>query len=116
MMDPQGSSQILFSLIAILLQLEYIGGSGFDLLGYTTISEKVRSLQTTWKVGRNHRFDGFSLDAIRSQMGVLHDDGDKLHHLMTYNDYVEDTLPSFFDPREKWKNCSTLSEIRDQGA
>ena len=106
---------LFLSLIALLLQLEYIGGAGPGLLGYSVISEKVNSLHTTWRAGRNSRFDDLSLDGIRSQMGVLlHRDAHRLHHLETHDD-MEAKLPSSFDPREKWKNCSTLNEIRDQG-
>ena len=110
---------MILSAIVFTIVLGSVSSTRTGLLGHRAISEKVRSSQTTWKAGRNARFDGLSLRSIQYQMGALHEDFDKAYYLKV-EEKVEgvslDELPSNFDPREKWKNCSTLSEIRDQGS
>lgn len=101
-----------------MLSLEYIQ-AGDLLMGERAISEKVNSLQTTWKAGTNHRFQGLTLSTIQSQLGVLQEDINKTDYIGDGGDkgLLSDTaLPDNFDAREMWKNCSTISEIRDQGS
>ena len=111
---------------AVLLQLRQpVQGNGVveqKLLGEAAITETINSLpSSTWRAGRNHRFDGLSLDSIQAQMGVLHDDSDntmlKSNHAKKVYTSIESTdLPSSFDAREEWSDCSTTKEIRDQGS
>ena len=91
---------------------------GSDLMGEAAITEVVNSLQTTWKAGRNHRFDGLSSHSIQSQMGVLHQDSiEKSDHEKKFHGRLEMVdLPTSFDARDAWSNCSSLKEIRDQGS
>lgn len=42
--------------------------------------------------------------------------GRRLPRLMTLSEENYKDLPASFDPREKWPNCKTLFEIRDQGS
>ena len=120
-----GILQVL--IYASVLQLQIVLISGNDslldqhLLGGAAITETVNSLQSdksTWKAGRNHRFDGLSLLSIQNQMGVLHeDDSQKASHPRKLHSRVEVTaLPTHFDAREMWSNCSSIKEIRDQGS
>lgn len=114
-----GFKNIFCTILSAIVFIGNVSSIRTGLLGYKAISERVRSSQTTWTAGRNARFDGLSLRSIQHQMGALHEDFDKSYYLKV--DEKEegtslDELPSNFDPREKWKNCSTLSEIRDQGS
>lgn len=54
---------------------------------------------------------------IRRLMGV-HPDAHKFKlAVKSYSDDEDDNdLPENFDPRDKWPNCPTLNEIRDQGS
>jgi len=60
--------------LALILQLLLGEAEGELLLGEKVISEVVNSLQTTWKAGRNGRFDGLTFSAISKQMGVLQEE------------------------------------------
>ena len=92
------------------------------LAGQEAILKRVNSLQTTWKAGSSHRFEGLTLNSIKSQLGALEEDANEDNDV----DYLsrgdgdgllsDYQLPDNFDPREKWKNCSTIAEIRDQGS
>lgn len=86
------------------------------LLGHKTISERVNSLQTTWKAGSNNRFEGLTLDSIKTQLGVLQEETNKVDYLGNGGLLSDTKLPDNFDARETWKNCSTIAEIRDQGS
>ncbi|OWR55554.1 cathepsin B cysteine proteinase [Danaus plexippus plexippus] len=75
----------------------------------------INSKQNTWIAGRN--FDiGRTLKSIKKLMGALEDK--YLHKLYTveHDDDTINNLPENFDPRDKWPNCPTLNEIRDQGS
>lgn len=66
---------------------------------------------TTWKAG--HNFEGVPVGHIKKLCGVLEDpNGFKLPPIQ----HKVGTLPKEFDSREKWSNCPTLKEVRDQGS
>ncbi|KAH9633325.1 hypothetical protein HF086_004039 [Spodoptera exigua] len=77
----------------------------------------INSKQNFWTAGRNFP-ENTPFSYIQNLLGVMEDkyfhDLEKVDHL----DDVEtrDNLPESFDPREKWPNCPSLSEIRDQGS
>lgn len=102
-----------FFLCAVAFVVQFEGKNSF------VISEIVNSLQTTWKAGKNHRFEGLTFNSIQNQMGVLHEDINKSDYSLN-NDHLElfraTELPDSFDPRDAWKNCSTIKAIRDQGS
>lgn len=65
-----------------------------------------------FKAGEN--FEGRTIDDVKSLCGSLKS-GNKLpvrYHTIADNE----ELPESFDPREKWPDCPTLKEIRDQGS
>lgn len=104
-------------LLGLILIVQSDMSKGTELLGYRAISKEINSLQTTWKAGRNLRFEGLKFNSIQRQMGVLHEDIEKPYYLKEdMDETLEDELPTNFDPRDEWKNCSTLREIRDQGS
>lgn len=108
-------SSSFLSGLALILQLIFVQG---DLVGQKVISIRVNNaLKTTWKAGCNPRFEGLDLTAVKRQLGVLNEDVKASDYL--YNEakkYLEAELPDSFDAREKWSNCSTIGEIRDQGS
>ncbi|XP_049868834.1 cathepsin B-like [Pectinophora gossypiella] len=71
--------------------------------------------QSLWKAGRNFQAD-VPFNYIKKLMGALKDN----YHAKLMNIHHDDALlvnlPENFDPRDKWPNCPTLNEIRDQGS
>uniref|UniRef100_A0A224XGA5 Putative metalloprotease n=1 Tax=Megacormus gertschi TaxID=1843536 RepID=A0A224XGA5_9SCOR len=73
----------------------------------------INFMNTTWKAGRN--FDEeISMEYIRGLMGVHPDYKD--YRLPERNIEVLPNVPKAFDSRKQWPQCSTISEIRDQGS
>ncbi|KAL3283975.1 hypothetical protein HHI36_018145 [Cryptolaemus montrouzieri] len=73
--------------------------------------ERINSIQSSWKAGRN--FDANTpLSNIKKLMGVKTDYVSKLPLKSTLDISLQ--LPESFDAREKWPNCPSISEIRDQ--
>ncbi|KAL3278272.1 hypothetical protein HHI36_013607 [Cryptolaemus montrouzieri] len=73
---------------------------------------KINHLQNSWKAGRN--FDvNTPLSEIKALMGVK--PGYKTR-LPKKSIEISDNLPENFDAREKWPNCQSLREIRDQAS
>lgn len=108
---------ILHSSLALVCILQLVCIQAEELLlGQRTISERVNSLQTTWKAGSNHRFAGLPLNLIQAQLGVLHESVNKADYLGGEGFLTDIQLPYNFDAREVWKSCSTIGEIRDQGS
>lgn len=84
--------------------------------------EIVRSKAKTWTVGRN--FDqSVPVGHIRRLMGV-HPDAHKFalpdKKLVLGEEAVgvigDSDIPENFDSRQQWRDCPTISEIRDQGS
>uniref|UniRef100_A0A224XFA6 Putative cathepsin l n=1 Tax=Panstrongylus lignarius TaxID=156445 RepID=A0A224XFA6_9HEMI len=77
----------------------------------------INSLNTTWKAGRNFH-PKTSFKYLTKLMGV-HPDA-VLHKLPLKSDnfdaYYDGPIPEQFDSREQWRDCPTISEIRDQGS
>merc|ERR1719367_182962 len=75
--------------------------------------EKINSANSTWTAGRNFHPET-SHNFLRTLMGV---------HPMAHKHLPPpkptllggESLPENFDPREKWPECPTIREIRDQG-
>lgn len=72
--------------------------------------------QNTWKAGRNFPLHT-PFSYFKKLMGTFKDDGflpkiPKVKH----DAKLIASLPEAFDPRDKWPNCPSLNEIRDQGA
>jgi cathepsin B len=88
----------------------YCGGS--KILGQEYI-DYINQQNSTWTAGQNFHPDT-SHDYIISLMGVhpaAHKFLPKAKRILLG---VED-IPDSFDPREKWPECPTIKEIRDQG-
>ncbi|CAH0723352.1 unnamed protein product, partial [Brenthis ino] len=102
-------------------------GTCFVLLFALTVSQSdvhplseefinlINTKQNSWKAGRNFPAST-PLKVIKNFLGALKDDYVKnLPNVVHDDDLIKD-LPENFDPREKWPNCPTLNEIRDQGS
>lgn len=76
----------------------------------------INSEQNTWIAGRNFPEDT-PIEYLRSLNGVRKNQTlfDQLP-VMEHTIERRSSLPDNFDPREKWPNCPSLNEIRDQGA
>ncbi|KAL0893124.1 hypothetical protein ABMA27_014757 [Loxostege sticticalis] len=75
----------------------------------------INTQQNTWQAGRNFPL-GTPMKYIRSLMGVLPDTNLLMLPKVVHEQEVIESLPEGFDPRNKWPNCPTLNEIRDQGS
>ncbi|XP_063357815.1 cathepsin B-like [Cydia amplana] len=75
----------------------------------------INSKQSSWKAGRN-----FPLDTPRAHIkaltGVVKNPLSPKLPATTHDADLIASLPENFDPREKWQNCPSLNEIRDQGS
>lgn len=76
--------------------------------------KSINSLQSTWTAGKNFG-DNVKLSYIKNMLGVLPNHQNFLpeveeHQLEGFE------LPTEFDSRQKWPNCPTIKEIRDQGS
>ncbi|XP_066569398.1 cathepsin B-like [Amia ocellicauda] len=71
----------------------------------------INKINTTWKAG--HNFPNADFSYVKTLCGTLLK-GPRLPVMVQYADDIK--LPQSFDPLEKWPNCPTLKEIRDQGS
>ncbi|KAF8572257.1 hypothetical protein P879_00811 [Paragonimus westermani] len=70
---------------------------------------------TTWKAKKQSRFP--NIWSIRRSLGTL--PTPKRLRLDTYcltSTIFEPPIPEYFDAREKWPECTSISEIRDQSS
>lgn len=91
-----------------------VSGHTFHPLSDEFINE-INSKQSLWKAGRNFNADT-PLSSIRNLMGAIKDSN--LRNNMVVKKHSPEliaSLPENFHPLEKWPNCSSLNEIRDQG-
>jgi cathepsin B len=64
-----------------------------------------------WVAGYNKRWDGLKLADAKRMCGAKKE----IRRLPVRNEFVA-SLPTSFDSRSNWPNCSTMSAIRDQGS
>lgn len=72
----------------------------------------INSINTTWMAGPNFQRSNFKLENIHSLFGVK-----AKPHTLKVKQWVVDAnvkLPESFDARDKWPNCPSLKEVRDQ--
>jgi cathepsin B len=73
-------------------------------------------MNSTWHAS-NDNFRGWSYETVKSLMGTKLDSEHwaQLRSMRLVSD-VRSDLPTSFDAREKWPECPTIRDIRDQGA
>lgn len=54
------------------------------------------------------------MEYVRGLLGALHDEGKYQLPLLVHDE--AEPVPESFDPREKWPQCTTIGQVRDQGA
>jgi cathepsin B len=100
--------------IAILLFVLIVGAVAGNrvFLDFRTIIAEVNSVQSSWKAGHNHYFDGMDLEQIKGLMGAL----ETPEHLKLPLREVEAVvdIPEEFSSAAQWPNCESIREVRDQ--
>ncbi len=72
----------------------------------------INNMATTWEAGANERFADMSLKSVQRLLGALKTPAE--HKLSPKQVIVRKDLPDNFDLREKWPQCESLKEVRDQ--
>lgn len=104
-------AHVFFTLLLFVM----VAGETFHPLSDEFINE-INSKQTLWKAGRNFPADT-PLSYIKKLMGtILNSNLQTNLYVMEHSPELIASLPENFDLRDKWPNCPTLNEIRDQGA
>jgi len=75
---------------------------------------RINSLKTTWTAGKNFG-PHITPKYIRGLLGVRPDAHKYRLPEAPPIDLADDDIPESFDAREKWPECRTLQEVRDQG-
>ena len=75
------------------------------------MADFINSLDTTWKAGQ-YSDEKFKTENLKSLLGVKRGPGGR--KLPVKRVAVSNDLPASFDAREKWTNCPSLKEVRDQ--
>ncbi|XP_052752070.1 cathepsin B-like [Galleria mellonella] len=98
---------LLFSLtVAAIDNLHPLSDEFIDL---------INKKQNLWRAGRNFP-SNIPFRHIKGLMGVLPNRNFEKFNTMTHDTELRASLPENFDPRDKWPNCPSLNEIRDQGS
>jgi cathepsin B len=80
------------------------------------IIRHINGLKTSWTAHHNLHFKGKDLDFAKGLCGVLPQDKNPNPPLPVADIKPLDAIPSTFDSRTQWPNCSSIRLIRDQGA
>lgn len=99
-------------LLALALSLVGLATS-HELLDQAEIIAQVQATDAKWVAGHNHKFDGMSLEEVKTLMGTILETPEELklpeRHMEPRGD-----IPTEFDSRTAWPNCESIKEIRDQ--
>ncbi|XP_047024372.1 cathepsin B-like [Helicoverpa zea] len=76
--------------------------------------QEINLKQNSWKAGRNFRPDT-PMSYIKNLLGARRGEKKNLP-IMKYDAELIANLPVSFHPSDKWPNCPSLNEIRDQGS
>ena len=106
-----GVAVALFASVSVFAALHGYNDYRDELL---EIAKSVNNAKTTWTAGLPDRFNypGLQEDHIRTMCGVILEDS---HILDPVDISALNDLPESFDARDKWPNCPSISDIRDQG-
>jgi len=72
----------------------------------------INNMGTTWEAGVNERFADMKLMNVKTLLGALKTPQE--HKLPKKLVTVRNDLPENFDLRERWPQCESLKEVRDQ--
>jgi cathepsin B len=76
------------------------------------IITKINEMKTTWKAGKNERFEGMTVKEARLLLGAL-ETPENSEFLLKKPESLQ-ALPDEFDLRIQYPQCESLREIRDQ--
>ena len=76
------------------------------------VIDYVNSLNTTWTAARSLRFPTGNENDVKDLCGLL----DVKHTLQYKKVSSVGAIPESFDARQKWPDCPSISDIRDQGS
>jgi cathepsin B len=74
--------------------------------------EEINKSAKTWKAGYNHRFENLNIEHAKILLGTLKTP--KELKLPKKEITIMKDLPENFDLRERWPQCESLHEVRDQ--
>jgi cathepsin B len=77
-----------------------------------SIITTINNMATTWEAGVNERFSDMNLHSVTRLLGALKTD--ESNKLAPKKVTVRSDLPENFNLREKWPQCESLQEVRDQ--
>lgn len=97
----------LAALLAVLVSSQYHALSD-DFI------DEINKDATTWKAGRNFN-QHLLMSYFKGLMGVLPTPKSKKLPKFYHPEVPLEDLPSEFDSRKAWPNCSSIEEIQDQG-
>lgn len=99
-------------LLLSLLTLAYCSVDLHRIVNDHNMITSINNLQTTWEAGANERFADMNLHTIKRLLGAKKTPAE--HKLPIKKTAIRSDLPENFDLREKWPQCESLREIRDQ--
>lgn len=75
----------------------------------------INTRQNSWTAGPNFPHDT-PLEHVKIICGAIKDNHIDSLDSVVHEDELIASLPDNFDPRDKWPDCPTLNEVRDQGS
>jgi cathepsin B len=69
---------------------------------------------TTWTAGKNFERTGMTIAGLKRKCGVIPEPNNEKLPYRDLHDNIQD-VPTEFDARKQWPNCSSIITIRDQG-
>ena len=105
---------VLCLLVAVVAVSARLPPGGISVASrHQEIANRVNSNpDSTWVAGVNSRFIGMSPEKIRRQLGALKTPPELRLPIKEIEPLA--ALPTSFDAREHWSNCSSIGQIRDQ--
>lgn len=101
--------------VAILVLLITLASCHLDIMRAVndeSIIMTINESNSTWEAGVNERFADMSLHTAQKLLGALKTPED---HKLPYKKVIKrNDLPENFDLRDKWPQCESLKEVRDQ--
>ena len=80
------------------------------------IIAEVNNNNNKWKAGVNTRFYNVPEEFINSQMGTFLEELDSVEDGSIWPEVELESLPDSYDVRDEYKECKSVTEIRDQGS
>lgn len=99
--------EIIFFVTSIVLLVGVYSYEDLD-----GVISKVNSNGNTWRAGVNVRFHHAPGEYVKTQLGTLLEE----NPIVEWPELELRDVPDSYDPRERYTECESVSEIRDQGS